>query len=270
MKVYAKINLMLRVIAKRNDGYHDLQMVNCRVSLFDNIKIKKSKSDDVVIYNNNYSLKFEDDLILKTIKAFKQKFNIKDNFLIKIKKNIPVGAGLGGASMCAGAIIKYFIKKYNLKVDYSELSNFLKNYGADIPYSLCHYSAFVEGIGEKVEPIKNLIKIKNFILLNPNIYVSTKEVFLKHKILDDIIEKNDAISRINKLEFYNSLETAAFELYPELKKIKIELMKYGKVFMTGSGSTLILVPTHIKNTYKELKNKFPDYFIKSVKIRRKI
>lgn len=269
MKAFAKLNLRLHVINKREDNYHNLQMVNVRINLHDKIKIYTKKVvKDEVIYINNPNINYGDeDLILKVLKAFKKEYNINSNFKIKIEKHIPIGSGLGGSSMDVGMVLNYIIKKFKLNVSTTKLIEFVKPFGADIPYSLYMCPCIVEGIGEIITKIE--LKPKKFIIVYPNISVSTKQIFKDCKIETPMLEQKIMRDEVNRGIYKNDLEKTTIELYPALKELKMRLSDYGQVFMTGSGSCFVLLPNkQIKRTFKEIKRYYPEYKVEIIKTKK--
>lgn len=264
MKIKAKINLILKVLNKNLQNYHNLQMINTRINLCDIIKVKKNKGQDQIIYINHPEYQKENDLILIVLKAFKQNYHINNTYLVKVKKNIPYGAGLGGVSMCIGGVILKVIKLEKLQISKDELKTFLLKYGADIPYSLYDKASLVEGMGEKISRIK--YKAEKLILIYPAIYIDTAKVFKKYDELNSGNTNNNILDDLNHHYYYNELQHAAEEVEPKLKQIITELSKYGKVTMSGSGSTLLLDTTlNKKKVVSKLKQDYPLYKIKIIK-----
>lgn len=249
IKSFAKVNLMLKVINKKEDGYHELQMLNKRIPLYDEIYIKESNVDNVSFLNEDINPAF----LLKVLKRVKDIYNIDKHYDITINKNIPVGAGLGGASMNASSIIDAILEDNNISDTLeNKISNF-KDLGADIPYGFVNDMAIVEGIGEFIYIIEKK-KIGSLILVNPNIFVSTKEVFennlvYSNKLLHDQILNEDI--------YLNDLEDSAFKICPMLKTLKQNLSKYGKVIMSGTGSSMIVHSDKLE----EIKNEYPNYLV---------
>ena len=117
IKAYAKVNLRLKVVGKRPNGYHDLEMINISVDLSDSLSIKKNKSGDIIIRSNNPLLPTDDNNIVhKVVKYIKETYQISDGFEIMIDKKIPIGAGLGGGSSDAAAMINWFNNEYRLNL----------------------------------------------------------------------------------------------------------------------------------------------------------
>ena len=181
LKAYAKVNLVLKVLGKNDYNYHNLQMLNAKIDLYDQIDVKKNnKKNDLVKFRGLNQENIKDDLVLRCINIIKNYYNIDDCFDITITKQIPIGAGMGGGSCDVATIVKYLLRRYHIEEDLNQLIHLLKDQSADIPYCLTNKIAFVEGIGEKVSEI--FVAIPNeCILVNPHISISTKEVFEKVK-----------------------------------------------------------------------------------------
>lgn len=265
MKAYAKLNMYLRVLNKRDDGYHNLQMVNTKIDLYDIIDISKSNDVDKVIYINEDIVDTSpDNLILKVLKKFKEKYNIPYTYIIKIEKNIPYGAGLGGVSMDIGKIIEYICEKENIIITLDELINFTKEYGADIPYSFYDTACIVEGIGEIITPIN--IPEKELILVIPNIYISTKDIFTSHYIYNKEETHEEILNHIYNKEYINDLQITTTNINKELKELDNYLSSYGQSFMTGSGSCFVVDATEDKEkVVEEITNRYPLYKVKIIK-----
>lgn len=267
IKSYAKVNLLLKVIGKLSSGYHELQMVNTKIDIYDEIEIIENKKNvDELFFENSNLNPSCDDLVIRSLKLVKEYYQIKDYFTITITKNIPIGAGLGGGSSNAAYVVRYLINRYNLAID-EKIIEKLSHLGADIPYFLYDGVCLVEGIGEKVQELPNS-KIKEFVIVNPNIYVSTKEVFKNNKIISnklDISYIKDVIANNKYHKLTNDLEPSAFEIEPSLKKIKEQLSEIGYVNMSGSGSTMMVFGENVKYIYDKCHEIFPEFYIKIVK-----
>lgn len=252
IKSFAKVNLMLKVINKRIDGYHELQMLNKRIPLYDEIYIKESDNDNVSFENAQINPAF----LLKVLKRIKDMYKIEKCYDISIIKHIPVGAGLGGASVNSSSIIDAILEDNNICDTLENKINNFKDLGADIPYGFIQDDAIVEGVGEKIYIIekKNLGAL---VLVNPFVFISTKEVFENNLIYTHKLLHNEII---NEDVYVNDLEESAFKICPMLKTLKQNLSKYGKVVMSGTGSSMIV---H-SNKYEEIKKEYPDYLVLKV------
>ncbi len=269
LKAYAKVNLVLKVLGKNDYNYHNLQMLNAKIDLYDQIDVKKNnKKNDLVKFRGLNQENIKDDLVLRCINIIKNYYNIDDCFDITITKQIPIGAGMGGGSCDVATIVKYLLRRYHIEEDLNQLIHLLKDQSADIPYCLTNKIAFVEGIGEKVSEIFVAIP-DECILVNPHISISTKEVFEKVKNYSKPLTKDSLMKQIATKGysiFNNDLEEAAFLFYPQLQEIKNNLSKIGHTVMSGSGSTMMVFGDDLASMYEQIKKIYPKYFIRKVKI----
>ncbi len=257
VKAYAKINLYLDVIGKREDGYHDLNMVMLPLELHDSIEIETSPVlSDCFITTDHVDLQVAKfNLITKTVTEMKKRYGIKQNFIINVHKEIPISAGLGGGSSNSAAVIKAIKSLTKLKLDPEEEINLGTSLGADVPFCLANQPAHVEGIGEKVTPIK-LKKKFDVIIIKPSKGLSTRKVFeladtleLDHSQIDDIITAlKTGDEELLAKSMFNSLEKPSISLVPEIQKMKDELKKAGfkMVLMSGSGSSVFALTSNHK------------------------
>jgi 4-diphosphocytidyl-2-C-methyl-D-erythritol kinase len=270
IKAYAKINLRLKVLGTTTNSYHLLQMVNSKVGLYDEVIIKKIRQKTIDI-DMPYVSK-EDNLVYKVALKMFNLFNLPGGIYIKIKKNIPIGAGLAGGSSDAATVINAINKMYKLNLNIDELRSIALEFGTDIVYCLENKLALVEGIGEKITILKRKIK-SNVLIINPNFSVLTKEIFTlfdENKIYSDklTIDKIESLSIEELLE--NDLEKTTFRLYPDVEKLKESLKNNGfkNVLMTGTGATLFVLGNkkELKGLYKKYQKEYKDYNIYLTKI----
>lgn len=255
VKAYAKINLFLDVLSKRDDGYHDLNMVMLPLELHDSIEIETSPVlMDSFITTDHVDLQIAKfNLINKTLNEMKKRYGIKQNFIINVHKEIPISAGLGGGSSNSAAVIKAVKSLTKLKLDPAEEINLGASLGADVPFCLVNKPAHVEGIGEKVTPIPMKKKFE-VLIIKPSQGLSTRKVFeladtmqLEHGDINGVIEalKNGDEELLEK-SMFNALEKPSISLLPEIQKVKDELKKAGFkiVMMSGSGSSVFALTTN--------------------------
>lgn len=154
IKAYAKINIALDIVGKREDGYHILKMIMQTIDLYDIIEIEKTKSEIRLNCNKHYVPTDERNLAYKAAKIFKETYSISQGVDIKLTKNIPVSAGLAGGSTDAAGVLKLMNKMFNVNASDEELKSIGLKLGADVPYCIKGGTALCEGIGEKNYPIK--------------------------------------------------------------------------------------------------------------------
>lgn len=244
IKSFAKINIGLNIISKRDDGFHNLQTIFFPVSLHDIITIKKS--ENFSFGSNDTSISADaNNLILKAHKLIENIIGKEINCQIHLQKNIPIGAGLGGGSSDAAAVLKGLNELYSLGIERTKLSQIALELGSDVPVFLEKLPAYAESRGEKIFPVR--IQAEGYLLIvNPGIHISTRWAFERitpksPKVsLKDLIRNEEV--RVDDLIKYatNDFEPIIFQEYPQIKEIKIRMENFDARFssMTGTGSTI--------------------------------
>lgn len=253
---YAKLNLYLEVVKKRKDGYHDLKTVFERISLADKIELKALPDKIIKVVCSHPDVPIDSsNLCFCAAKTLQDRYRVKEGILIRIKKNIPVGAGLGGGSGNAAAVLSGLNQLWNLRLSRGELVETAKKIGSDVAFFL-YNAPFAEacGRGERIKPLKEPDKLVFWhILIVPRIKVSTPLVYRKWdewlnnkklrltrpkggvKLLRSALGKKDAVS--TGMALFNSLEEVTLRLYPVISHIKRKLLQKGvkSILMSGSG-----------------------------------
>lgn len=288
LKAPAKINLYLRVNSKREDGYHDLSMIMQPISLFDTIELEilskkeMTSNDSQVILKSNYQYIPTDDknLVVKVVKYFFEKYNIKDKMYIYLKKMIPTCGGLGGGSSDCASMLLFLNDYYKTGLSKDELNSIALKFGSDIPFFIYKNECLCEGRGEI---ITELINFKKYYILiaTPNIRVSTKEIFDSLDKLtmdsDDIKYKekklNNCLNAIKDKDLkkltnniYNDLENITFKLYDDVRVVKECIINCNALgtLMSGSGPTIFGIFDNYFKGLKakhDVKNRFKDAFV---------
>jgi len=245
IKSYAKLNLALNVTGK-NSFLHKIESIVAFVSLHDEIYIKKIKSKS---HNILFIGKFSQNIgksnsISKLLNILeKKKLLNNQKFKIKIKKNIPNQAGLGGGSMNAASILNYFVKKKIIKTNKKKLYEIAKKVSSDVILGL-NSSYSILNIKNEIKKFDNIKKL-NVMIVKPNFGCSTKKIFMNVKKFDKpkLNKPNKKMFSVNYLKnMKNSLEPIVLLKYNKLRKIKFFLENSCKpnfVRMTGSGSALV-------------------------------
>ena len=270
-KSYAKINLALEIGKKRSAGYHEIRSIMQQINLFDKLTFKKLEEDRIIIKCNLKELENDGNICYKAALLLKNEFSIKEGIEINIEKNIPIGSGLAGGSGNAAATLKALNEMFELNLSEDKLIEIGIQLGSDVPFQIIGGTALVEGIGEeltKLNPLENI----DVLLINPNINISTKWAYeefdkVNHqkgsnnfdKMLKGIRECN--LNGISE-NLYNDFEEIIFNRYPEIKKIKEDLIKNNALnaLMSGSGSSVFGLFEHkgeAEKTYLNLKDKYP-------------
>jgi len=245
---YAKVNIGLKLLQKRIDGYHDISTVFQEIDLYDEITISRSSNSLLEFYSNVDWLKNDQhNLCVIAYNRIKDLYDI-GGVDINLVKNISRGSGLGSGSSNAAAVMKGLRKFFNLKVTDTELEKIGKEIGADVPFFIRGATQIGEGIGEKLSDIKYTID-GSFLIITPKISIDTKWAYSQIKnVLDKAVSSTKfsdlfcgkAIS-LDTLKFFeNDFESVVFPTYPEIGAIKSELIALGAKFasLSGSGSTV--------------------------------
>lgn len=245
----AKINLGLDVTRRRPDGYHEVRMIMQTVNLFDELSFSKIAEDEFRLSTNLGFLPTDkNNLIIKAASLLKEEFGIKEGLDIRLKKNIPVAAGMAGGSTDAAAAFTAVNEMFGLGLSTEELQKRAVKVGADVPYCIQGGTALSEGIGEILTPLPKAPAC-TVVIAKPPVHVSTKFVYQnlhldqieKHPDIDGIlesIEKDDIYGVAERLE--NVLETVTVKEYPVIDRIKKKMMEHGAIgaLMSGSGPTV--------------------------------
>lgn len=266
-KAYAKLNLFLNVVSKRFDGYHDLEMVMAPLDLCDVLTFKKDSSGKITITSDTEITKnIEDNIVYKIAIFLQEDFQVSEGVTIHIKKNIPIAAGLAGGSADAAATFRGLNKLWKLRLKLDDMAKLAITFGADIPFCIYNKLSIARGKGEDLLFIKKKLKTK-VLLVNPNIRISTKDVFSKINEEDlehvNITDMSSAIYNKNIeiviRELHNSLEKIVFEMEPKIKEIKHQMIDFGLdgALMTGSGGTVFGLSKEkgkLENVYESFKD----------------
>lgn len=244
-KSYAKINLSLDVISKREDGYHNIETIMQKIELHDILEFEKINSG-FELYIDDKSLSCgEDNLIYKAWKALCDYTGRSLPVKINVNKNIPVAAGLAGGTGNGAVTLKALNKLYSLNLTEDELIRISVSLGADFPYMLKGSTVLAEGIGEIMTEIDDFSDIP-VIIVNPGYGISTKEVYENLKLTDKKIKTDKIIENlkykdVSRLEnlLYNKMEESVFLNHSDIKEIKEKMQEFNAVsLMSGSGATV--------------------------------
>lgn len=249
LKAMAKINLGLDVVRKREDGYHEVRMVMQTIRMYDQIELTVTKKPGITVWTNlGYLPVNEDNLVYKAANLLMKEFHIEEGLHIKLRKVIPVAAGMAGGSSDAAAVLVGVNQLFHLNLSRDELMERGVKIGADVPYCVMRGTALAEGIGEKLTPLP-FAPDAYVLIAKPGIHVSTKFVYgnLKadqiqnHPDIDGQIEaiRQGDLRKMAELAG-NVLEEVTIPAYPVIEKIKDVMKKCGALnaMMSGSGPTV--------------------------------
>ncbi|GAB4536521.1 MAG: 4-(cytidine 5'-diphospho)-2-C-methyl-D-erythritol kinase [Thermodesulfovibrionia bacterium] len=281
LRAYAKINWFLKVLELRADGYHEIRSLIQKVTLYDVLEFSLS---DGLTLKTDMALPIEDNLVYKTMRLMKDRYNVKDGVTIRLKKDIPIGAGLGGGSSDAAVTLIGLNELWSLNLSHNDLFGLAEGLGSDVPFFLHGAMAYVEGRGERVAEC-NAINPIHILLVKPHLSISTAWAYRRlselragelTKIGDNVDNIEAFINCVRRVDIgcigrysdtaLNDLESASLREYPVIGEIKYRLLQEGAVFslMSGSGPTVFGV-FESEGDAMEASRSFGDYWTAVVK-----
>ena len=242
----AKVNLFLHITGQCADGYHLLQTVFCLLDLHDTIKLKPTTDGVVNRVNNVPGVPAEQDLCVRAAKLLQQHTQCPLGVDILVEKHIPMGGGLGGGSSDAATVLIALNSLWQLNLSRKELMSLGLKLGADVPFFVFGKNAWAEGIGEQLTEIN--LHNSYYVVLNPNIHVSTAQIFANKQLTKNTNPKTMSdFSGTAKLtagnlsaEFINDLEKIVCSEYPAVLDCLNWLSQFGDARMSGSGASVFL------------------------------
>ena len=249
LKARAKVNLTLDVMGRRENGYHDLQMIMQSISLSDEIQIRKSNISGIQLETNlNWLPKDEKNIAYRGAKLMMETYGIKQGVSITLWKRIPVGAGLAGGSTDCAAVIEGMNWLFDLGLDEKEQMALGRKLGMDIPFCILGGTALAEGLGDELTSLPSCPPFY-LVLAKPPVSVSTARVyqrfdFQKVNKRPNTMEMIQAVKEgdLEKISsgLCNVLESVTIEQYPVLDEIKKSMISLGAkgAVMSGSGPTV--------------------------------
>ena len=236
-KAPAKINLFLKIVGKRENGFHELQSVFQLIDLYDEIFIKVREDGQINFINDSKKISKYDDLGLKAAKLILH--GKQSGVDIYLKKNIPIGAGLGGGSSDAATILMGINNLCDLKLSKKELMDIGLKLGADVPFFIFGENAWVEGIGESIRKI--IIPESTYYICYPNFPISTESVFKSFKLTKEPITMKITSYFSDKLEVLNNdLEQTIIKKNIKMKELLDWMNNFGYAKISGTGSSVFV------------------------------
>ncbi|MFC1835844.1 4-(cytidine 5'-diphospho)-2-C-methyl-D-erythritol kinase [Thermodesulfobacteriota bacterium] len=244
----AKINLFLRVLGKRPDGYHDLETLFQAIDLTDELVISKTRGELSLEVPGHPDLETEDNLVLRAVRWIEGETGERIWARIRLSKHIPTAGGLGGGSSDAAAVLIGIRELFGLRLDDQSLERGALSLGADVPFFLMGGTAVGEGVGEKLTPV-NTEHDYGLVLVNPGFSVSTASVFRE---LDRSLTAETRQSKLWGLLsagvgperlLENDLQPVTESLYPRVRQARELLSEAGfsQTLMSGSGPTVFAI-----------------------------
>jgi 4-diphosphocytidyl-2-C-methyl-D-erythritol kinase len=237
-----KINLGLKILRKRADGYHDLSTVFYPLPLKDILEIIHSPSPAFTAYGLSIPGNGKKNSCEQAWQLLKADFPALPDIHIHLYKNIPIGAGLGGGSADGAFTLLALNRQFHLGLDTARLLDYAAKLGSDCPFFILNTPCLGGGRGEKLEPLALDLGAYRFVLVNPGIHISTAEAFSLCTPRDDGSSLQDIVQAPVSTwvqNLHNDFEEPIFRLHPELRGIKETLYALGAVYasLTGSGSS---------------------------------
>jgi len=268
IKSYAKINISIGILDKLKSKFHKVESLFSFIKLHDEIFIKKiNNKDHKIIFYGKFSKGIsKNNTIFNMLKLLEKKLCGK-KYLIKINKKIPQKSGMGGGSMNASSLLKFFIKNNKLNLSNKEIIKISSKIGSDVVIGLQEKTSILYGNGN-VKYLNNKINLYT-LLVRPNFGCPTKTIYNNVKSFSKPVFKITKKTTINYKfisNLRNDLEEPAFRKYPTLKKIKIFMEKLDKILfvnMTGSGSTIVgyfITKKTALNAIKIFNKKYKNYW----------
>jgi len=261
----AKINIGLRVVEKRTDGFHNIETIFYPVALSDALEFVvqqgKAKEDELVITGMDINTRPDKNLVTRAVKRLRLKYQVPP-LKIHLHKAIPAGAGLGGGSSDASYMIRSINKCFRLDMTDDEMMEAALDMGSDCPFFLNPIPSSGSGRGEILKPVDAVLEGYYIVLLNPGFIISTKEAYhncipaKRSKRLEELFKEP---VKTWKKTIVNDFEDFVFKVYPVVGELKRSLYRSGAVYssMTGSGSTVY----GLYSDKPSIKGKLRDYLI---------
>jgi len=247
VRAYAKINLGLNVLGKRPDGYHSIETVFRLIDLYDEIEILQNDQGIHFATNSPELSNDNSNLCVQAAHLLRDLTGIHTGVEITLTKRIPIGAGLGGGSSDAAAVLKGLTKLWTLDITRDELQTVSATLGSDVPFFLTGLTAFATGRGDILESFDLQIPY-TILLVTPKIHVSTAWAYsqihplqgVKRHNLRAVLDGSMGDAQRLQKELLNDFENAVFQHYPDIASIKSTLLAEGAAcaLMSGSGSSV--------------------------------
>ncbi len=285
LKSFSKINLSLKIIGLRPDGFHEIETLMQTISLCDDMTISDVEKDIIIECNNSGVPTGPKNICYKAADVLKKKFNVKKGAKISIKKNIPMEAGLGGGSSNGATVLNALNILWDLGLSKEQLIFFASQIGSDVPFFIEGGRAVCRGRGEEIEKIPNPkpqipSKIQNsngqneirYIIVKPDVSVPTRWAYGEwDKVCGQLPDASAPEKTLTgywspATGYFNDLESVVISKYPIIGKVSEELITAGCLYaqMTGSGSAVFGIAEDEvsgRKIYEKMRAKYPNTFL---------
>ena len=247
----SKLNLFLHITGRRPDGYHELQSIFQLIDLCDWLEFEQTADKQIQI-EGLASVDLEQNLIYRATQVLKPYAKAYSGLKIRLEKNIPMGAGLGGGSSNAATTLIVVNQLWDCGLTIEQLAELGVKLGADVPIFVHGRNAWAEGIGEHLTFID--LDQKQFIVLKPDCFISTQLLFSQKTLTRDTKSSKFCAYQITPSDFGNNFEPLARNLYPEVDEAMQYLDQFGVAKLTGTGACVFIEVTEKMNVTNILEN----------------
>ncbi|WP_312087478.1 4-(cytidine 5'-diphospho)-2-C-methyl-D-erythritol kinase [Acinetobacter variabilis] len=247
----AKLNLFLHITGRRPNGYHELQSIFQLINLCDWLEFEQTDDQQIQIEGLS-SVDLEQNLIYRAVQILQPYAKAPSGLIIRLEKNIPMGAGLGGGSSNAATTLIVLNQLWYCGLNSEQLAELGVKLGADVPIFVHGRNAWAEGIGEHLTFID--LDQKQFIVLKPDCFISTQQLFSQKTLTRDTKSSKFCAYQIKPSDFGNNFEPVARSLYPEVDEAMQYLDQFGVAKLTGTGACVFIEVTDDMNVTDILEN----------------
>lgn len=247
----AKLNLFLHITGRRDNGYHELQTIFQLIDLYDWMTFEPHAEENIQI-EGLAEVQLEQNLIYRAAQLLRPHAKKPCGLNIRIEKNIPMGAGLGGGSSNAATTLIVLNQLWQCGLNEQQLADYGVQLGADVPIFVFGLNAWAEGIGEHLSFID--LAQKKFIILKPDCFISTQQLFSQKTLTRDSKITKFCAYQIEPSNFGNNFEPLARQLYPEVEEAMQYLDQFGRAKLTGTGACVFIEVTGEMDTAQILQN----------------
>ncbi|KQQ69550.1 MULTISPECIES: 4-(cytidine 5'-diphospho)-2-C-methyl-D-erythritol kinase [Acinetobacter] len=259
----AKLNLFLHITGRRENGYHELQTIFQLIDLYDWMIFTPTLDEQIEI-DGLSEVRPEENLIYRAAQILRPHAKKFCGLNIKIEKNIPMGAGLGGGSSNAATTLIVLNQLWECGLNQEQLADYGVKLGADVPIFIYGKNAWAEGIGEHLSFID--LDQKQFIILKPDCFISTQLLFSQKTLTRDSKTTKFCAYQLEPSNFGNNFEPLARQLYPEVEEAMQYLDQFGQAKLTGTGACVFIEVTNEMNIDEILKHSpCKSYLVNSLK-----
>ncbi|WP_375037092.1 4-(cytidine 5'-diphospho)-2-C-methyl-D-erythritol kinase [Acinetobacter sp. RW6] len=259
----AKLNLFLHITGRRENGYHELQTIFQLIDLYDWMVFTPTLDEQIEI-DGLSEVRPEENLIYRAAQILRPHAKKFCGLNIKIEKNIPMGAGLGGGSSNAATTLIVLNQLWKCGLNQEQLADYGVKLGADVPIFIYGKNAWAEGIGEHLSFID--LDQKQFIILKPDCFISTQLLFSQKTLTRDSKTTKFCAYQLEPSNFGNNFEPLARQLYPEVEEAMQYLDQFGQAKLTGTGACVFIEVTNEMNIDEILKHSpCKSYLVNSLK-----